>query len=129
MDEFIRVFRALSDRTRLRILCILVRRECCVFEVMLALRISQPRASRHLGVLKVAGFLKSRQKGSRVFYSLDDVMGGKFMFGVSEMADAMALRDASLRIDRERMEMMEAGGMGELIGSYRPLVRKYRVKK
>jgi len=129
MEEFIRVFRALSDRTRLRILCILVRRECCVFEVMLALRISQPRASRHLGVLKVAGFLKSRQKGSRVFYSLDDVMGGKFMFGVSEMADAMALRDASLRIDRERMEMMEAGGMGELIGSYRPLVRKYRVKK
>jgi DNA-binding transcriptional ArsR family regulator len=100
-----------------------------VFEVMLALRISQPRASRHLGVLKAAGFLKSRQKGSRVFYSLDDVMGGKFMFGVSEMADAMALRDASLRIDRERMEMMEAGGMGELIGSYRPLVRKYRVKK
>ena len=48
------------------------------------------------------------------------------MFGVSEMADAMALRDVSLRIDRERLEMMEAGGMGELLGSYRPLVRKYR---
>ena len=126
MEEFIRVFRALSDRTRLRILCILVRRECCVFEVMLALRISQPRASRHLGVLKAAGFLKSRQKGSRVFYALNDTAGSKTMFGVSEMADAMALRDVALRIDRERLAMIEAGGIGELIGSYRPLVRKYR---
>jgi DNA-binding transcriptional ArsR family regulator len=93
---------------------------------MLALRISQPRASRHLGVLKAAGFLKSRQTGSRVFYALNDTAGSKAMFGVLEMADALALRDAALRIDRERLAMIEAGGIGELIGSYRPLVRKYR---
>ena len=96
---------------------------------MIVLRISEPRASRHLSVLKAAGFLKSRQKGSRVFYALDDVAGGKIMFGVVEMMDAMALRDVSLRIDRERLEMMEAGGIGELIRSYRPLVKKYRVIK
>jgi hypothetical protein len=48
------------------------------------------------------------------------------MSGVSEMADALALRDVALRIDRERLAMIEAGGIGELIGSYRPLVRKYR---
>jgi hypothetical protein len=61
-----------------------------------------------------------------VFYALNDSAGSKAMFGVSEMADALALRDVALRIDRERLAMIEAGGIGELIGSYRPLVRKYR---
>ena len=98
-----------SDRTRLRISISLVKRECNVFEVMIILRIAEPRASHHLSVLKTAGFLKSRQKGSRVFYALDDVAGGKVIFGVAEMMEAMASRDASLRIDRERLEMMEAG--------------------
>ena len=71
MHDLIRAMRALSDETRLRILNALLERECCVCEVMQALDISQSRASRNLGILQDAGFLKTRREGLRIVYSLD----------------------------------------------------------
>ena len=41
MRELIKAFKSLSDETRLRILNILLEKECCVCEVMQALEISQ----------------------------------------------------------------------------------------
>ena len=43
MRDTIKAFKALSDETRLRIMNILLERECCVCEVMQALDISQSR--------------------------------------------------------------------------------------
>lgn len=71
MYKLIRKFKALSDETRLRILNILLVRECCVCEVMEALEISQTRASRNLNILYDAGFLKSRRNGLWSFYAID----------------------------------------------------------
>ena len=48
MREIIKAFKALSDETRLRVLNLILERECCVCEVMQALEISQSKASRHL---------------------------------------------------------------------------------
>jgi ArsR family transcriptional regulator len=63
MREFVKAFKALSDETRVRILKLLLERECCVCEVMQALDISQSRASRNLGILHDAGFIKARRDG------------------------------------------------------------------
>ena len=63
MKDLIRAVRAISDETRIRILKVLLERECCVCEVMQALDISQSRASRNLGMLEDAGFVKSRRDG------------------------------------------------------------------
>lgn len=71
MKDAIRAFKALSDETRLRILNVLMQRECCVCEVMQALDISQTRASRNLAVLYNAGFLKMRKDGQWSVYSID----------------------------------------------------------
>ena len=71
MDELVKPFRALADETRLRMLSIVARKECCVCEVMQVLDISQTRASRNLKILEEAGFLKSRRKGAWVYYSTD----------------------------------------------------------
>jgi ArsR family transcriptional regulator len=71
MRELVKAFKALSDETRLRILNLLFERECCVCEVMQALNISQPRASRNLGALYDAGFLKLRREGLWALYSID----------------------------------------------------------
>ena len=71
MQDLIKVMKALSDETRLRILKILLERECCVCEVMQALDISQSRASRNLGILQDAGFLKVRRDGVWIVYSVD----------------------------------------------------------
>ena len=71
MLDVIRAFKALSDETRLRILNLLLERECCVCEIMQALGISQTRASRNLGILHQAGFLKLRRRGTWSLYSVD----------------------------------------------------------
>jgi ArsR family transcriptional regulator len=61
---------ALSDETRIRILYLIMQRECCVCEVMQALNISQTRASRNLKILNDAGFLSMRNDGLFTLYSL-----------------------------------------------------------
>lgn len=65
-------FKALADETRLRILKLLETREMCVCEVMVALELTQPTASHHLGILENAGLISSRKEGRWVFYSLTD---------------------------------------------------------
>jgi ArsR family transcriptional regulator len=65
-----RKFRALSDPTRLRILSLLLAGELCVCDIVSALRISQPAASRHLAYLKRAGLVEARRDGLWIHYRL-----------------------------------------------------------
>jgi ArsR family transcriptional regulator len=67
-----RFFKALADGTRLRIVKLLGVREMCVCEVMVALGLTQPMASYHLGFLENAGLVKDRKEGKWVFYSIAD---------------------------------------------------------
>lgn len=69
-DKQSRFFKALADETRLRILKLLEVREMCVCEVMVALDLTQPTASHHLGLLENAGFVKGRKEGKWVFYRI-----------------------------------------------------------
>jgi DNA-binding transcriptional ArsR family regulator len=65
-----KVFKALADEIRLRIIGILAVREMCVCEVMVALSLTQPTASHHLGILENVGLVKDRKEGKWVFYSI-----------------------------------------------------------
>jgi len=67
-----RFFKALADETRLRILSLLEVREMCVCEVMVALGMTQPNASHHLGILENVGLVKRRKEGKWVYYSVSD---------------------------------------------------------
>jgi DNA-binding transcriptional ArsR family regulator len=67
-----RVFRALGDKTRLRILSLLRVREMCVCEIMVALNLTQPTASHHLRILENTGLVKDLRKGKWVFYEIAD---------------------------------------------------------
>ena len=69
-DKQSRFFKALADETRLRILKLLEVREMCVCEVMVALDLTQPTASHHLGILENARLINDRKKGKWVFYSV-----------------------------------------------------------
>ncbi len=71
-DKQSRLFKALADETRLRILKLLEVREMCVCEVMVALGLTQPTASHHLGILENAGLVRNRKEGKWVFYSLSN---------------------------------------------------------
>ncbi len=67
-----RLFKALGDDTRMRIVALLSHGELCVCHLESALQLPQPKASRHLGVLKGAGVVEARREGSWVYYRLAD---------------------------------------------------------
>lgn len=65
-----RAFRALGDETRLRIVALLAHGELCVCHVEQALGLSQPNASRQLGILRTAGLVESRRSGTWIDHRL-----------------------------------------------------------
>ena len=64
------VLKALADGTRLRILGLLTTGEVCVCHIHESLKISQPKASRHLAYLRRAGLVTTRREGLWVHYQL-----------------------------------------------------------
>jgi ArsR family transcriptional regulator, arsenate/arsenite/antimonite-responsive transcriptional repressor len=64
------MFRAFSDRTRLRILHLLVKGEMCVCDIVSITRVPQPKASRHLAYLLRAGLIEKRKQGLWAYYRL-----------------------------------------------------------
>lgn len=70
------LFRAFAQASRLRILNLLLEGELCVCDLCDALKVLQPRISRHLAYLKKAGLVKVRREGKWKYYSLADRADG-----------------------------------------------------
>ncbi len=70
LNQFTKI---LSDETRLRILLLLVKcDELCVCQLTEVLKLSQPKISRHLAVMREADLLRDRKSGLWVYYHLND---------------------------------------------------------
>lgn len=72
MQNLIKIFHALSDETRLKIIKLLSKGELCVCEIVSALNMMQPKVSFHLGILKEANLVKMKRKGKWILYKLND---------------------------------------------------------
>jgi ArsR family transcriptional regulator len=68
----IKVFKAVADATRLRILKLLAGGELCICEIMLALKKPQSSISHNLSILEDAGLVKERKEGKWCRYSISD---------------------------------------------------------
>lgn len=71
MDVFLKTIGGLNDETRLRMLRFIdTYGEVCVCDIEKAFDMIQSRVSRHLKILKEAGFLKLERKGRWAYYSI-----------------------------------------------------------
>jgi len=77
-----KIFKALSDPTRLKIIELLEKREICACEFAPLTKKAQPTVSQHLRILETAGIIKSRKEGKMILYSIDD----KRIFGLIKIA-------------------------------------------
>lgn len=73
MKEQLKILKALSDETRLKIVEFLLDGEKCVCEIFPHVKRTQSTVSIHLGNLEEAGILKSRREGKKIFYSISDL--------------------------------------------------------
>ncbi|HOT47390.1 MAG TPA: metalloregulator ArsR/SmtB family transcription factor [Spirochaetota bacterium] len=70
--EIEKIFKALADSNRLRIMNLLTRGELCVCEMEEILGLSQTNVSRHLNKLTTAGLLDSRKEAQWIFYRINN---------------------------------------------------------
>src|SRR2546423_15124288 len=63
-------FKALADRTRLRLLHLMGDEELCVCFFVEVLKTNQPKISRHLAYLRRAGVVSARREGKWIHYRI-----------------------------------------------------------
>jgi ArsR family transcriptional regulator, arsenate/arsenite/antimonite-responsive transcriptional repressor len=103
------LFRALADRTRLRIVNLLARGSLCVCDIQRILEQPQSSVSRHLALLKSAGLIADRRDGMRTFYRLTAWEGG-FARGVLSAVRGHLAVDGDYRSDMEELAALRARG-------------------
>jgi ArsR family transcriptional regulator len=98
-----RLFAALADPTRLRLLNLMRGREVCVCYFVEILRQSQPKISRHLAYLRRAGVVSARREGKWMHYRMErpeDATGA----AVLEMLLESLKNDAGMQADLMRLD-------------------------
>jgi ArsR family transcriptional regulator, arsenate/arsenite/antimonite-responsive transcriptional repressor len=102
LDQMETLFKALADRTRLRILGLLLTGEVCVCDIHESLKIPQPKASRHLAYLRRAGLVETRRDGLWVHYRLG-TLGDPVLGAILEAVRHALTHTATLHRDADRL--------------------------
>jgi ArsR family transcriptional regulator len=115
--DLARLFAALADPTRLRLLGLMDGAEVCVCYFVEVLGQSQPKISRHLAYLRNAGIVRARREGKWMHYRIErpgDAGAAAILGATLERLKA----DAEMEADRERLSQMccEPQGLVSLAG-------------
>jgi len=70
--EVIKILKALSDETRLKIVESLLDGEKCVCEIFPKVKRTQSTVSIQLSILENAGIVESRREGKKIYYKIKD---------------------------------------------------------
>jgi ArsR family transcriptional regulator len=74
MKKVARVFKSLSDPTRLRIVLLLLERDLCVCELTAILEMEQSRVSHQLRILRDAGLIEDNREGRWIIYRMPETV-------------------------------------------------------
>jgi ArsR family transcriptional regulator, arsenate/arsenite/antimonite-responsive transcriptional repressor len=96
------LFRALADRTRLRLLNLMGDDEVCVCYFVEVLKTNQPKISRHLAYLRRAGIVRARRDGKWMHYRVVEPSSERATRVFSEVR-AWLKEDREMQRDRERL--------------------------
>ena len=89
VDELENVFKALADKTRLRILALLGNNEVCVCHIHDSLGLAQPTVSRHLAYLRKSGLVAARRDGVWIHYQVSRSLNPGIRGVVAAAVDAL----------------------------------------
>jgi ArsR family transcriptional regulator, arsenate/arsenite/antimonite-responsive transcriptional repressor len=96
------LFKALADRTRLRLINLMGDDEICVCFHVEVLNISQPKISRHLAYLRRAGLVAARREGKWIHYRVVEPPDAHAARILAEVRSWLA-DDAAMQRDRSRL--------------------------
>lgn len=96
------LFKALADRTRLRLVNLIGDSEVCVCYFVEILKVSQPKISRHLAYLRRAGVMTARREGKWMHYRLTEPLDEHAARIFREVRAALA-EHPKLQRDRDKL--------------------------
>lgn len=102
ISEIERLFRALADRTRVRLLSLMGGGEVCVCFLVEVLKTNQPKISRHLAYLRRAGVVEARREGKWMHYRRvepSDTHAARIFHEVCQWLE----QDEEMKSDRDRL--------------------------
>ena len=97
------LFKALGDRTRLRLINLIGKDEVCVCFFVEVLKLNQPKISRHLAYLRRAGVVSARREGKWMHYRLVEPPDCHAANIFREVRAGLA-NDPAMKSDRTRLE-------------------------
>ena len=100
MEDLVKVFKALSDETRLKILLIISKRTICQKGISRHLGISESAVSQHTKVLKESGIVTGIKQGYSVIYVINDDCFKEVKFFLKMIND---IEDDTF-IDKEKLD-------------------------
>ena len=122
MKELARLFKAVSDESRLRILNLLVSSgELCVCDIERVLDATQTKVSRHLKYLKKVGFVTDRRKGLWILYSIADPLSNEHRLILSCVYRAAGSHSAGQE-DLQQLTKDITSGCCTTFGTIKPAV-------
>jgi ArsR family transcriptional regulator, arsenate/arsenite/antimonite-responsive transcriptional repressor len=102
-----RVFKALSDPNRIRIVKMLEERELCVCEVREVLDLSSSTVSKHLSILRDADLIVDAKDRKWVNYRLNDCPESALVRGQLGLMQNSFNDDEQVRSDRKKLHMVD----------------------
>ncbi|MCD6412154.1 winged helix-turn-helix transcriptional regulator [bacterium] len=79
INQLIKFLKIISEKNRIKILCLLKEDEKCVCEVWQCLKLPQNLVSHHLKTLKDFNLISSRKEGVKIFYRLNKKVIRKYL--------------------------------------------------
>lgn len=104
MRSHLRVFKALGDKNRLRIIKMLEVKPMCVCEITSVLKLAPSTVSKHLSLLHQAELIEDRKEGKWVNYSLSEKSRLPFIAEMLKLLRRSLKDDSEVLADRERAE-------------------------
>ena len=108
LEALTRVYAALADPTRLRILSLLGEGEICVCHIHASLDVPQPTASRHLAYLKKSGLVEARRDGIWMHYKMAEINNPVVAAVVKAALHALTHTDISAKDERRLQVALKA---------------------
>ena len=104
MEKVVRIFKALGDKSRLRIVKMLQQRPLCVCEITAVLELATSTVSKHLSLLKDAEIIGDRKEGKWVEYHLNTGSNNFFIAGLMPLISYWLNDDQQVKSDLEKLK-------------------------
>ena len=107
MEKLVKMFKALGDKNRLRIVKMLQQRSLCVCEITAVLQLATSTVSKHLSILKAAELIIDTKDGKWVDYHLNRQGSNIFLSGLLPLLAYWLNADDQVRNDLARLKTVD----------------------